>query len=70
MGFWIFFCRSFIIPDGEDTGGGLFGNPDTVGYNVVTPFIVEGTGGKAILVNRGWVTKKNVNPATRQDGQV
>ena len=62
--------RSFIVPDGEDTGGGLFGNPETIGYNVVTPFIVDDTGGKAILVNRGWVSKKNVNPASRPEGQV
>ena len=64
--------HSFHLPDPtyRDSGGGLFGNPDTVGYNVITPFVVDGTGGKSILVNRGWVPKKRVNPSTRQQGQV
>jgi hypothetical protein len=62
--------RSFISAEGQDSGGGLFGNPESVGYHVVTPFIVDGFDGKAILVNRGWVPKRNINPASRPQGQV
>jgi surfeit locus 1 family protein len=55
----------------NDSGGGLFGNPDSVGYQVVTPFILDGReDGEAILVNRGWIPKRNLNPATRPQGQV
>jgi len=55
----------------NDSGGGLFGNPDSVGYQVVTPFILDGReNGEAILVNRGWIPKRNLNPATRPQGQV
>ena len=63
--------RSFISNDVNDSGGGLFGNPDSVGYQVVTPFILDGReDGEAILVNRGWIPKRNLNPATRPQGQV
>ncbi len=64
------YSRSIISNEKYDSGGGLFGNPDAVGYQVVTPFVLEGTDGEAILVNRGWVQKKNINPASRPQGQV
>jgi hypothetical protein len=39
----------------DDTGGGgLFGNPDTIGWHVITPFQVENSD-ESIMVNRGWV---------------
>jgi cytochrome oxidase assembly protein ShyY1 len=64
------YSRSIISNEKYDSGGGLFGNPDAVGYQVVTPFVLEGTDGEAILVNRGWVQKKNINPVSRPQGQV
>ncbi|CAG9862792.1 unnamed protein product [Phyllotreta striolata] len=39
------------------------------GYLVVTPFKLENRE-DIILVNRGWVSHKNKNPNSRQDGQV
>eukprot|EP00058_Branchiostoma_floridae_P007036 XP_002592524.1 hypothetical protein BRAFLDRAFT_118944 [Branchiostoma floridae] len=52
----------------HDTGGGMGARAQS-GAQVVTPFHCLDTG-RTILVNRGWVSKKNINPATRPDGQV
>ena len=64
------FSRSIISNEKYEAGGGLFGNPDAVGYQVVTPFVLDGSEGEAILINRGWIPRRNLNPATRPQGQV
>jgi len=48
--------------------GGLISSAQS-GYNVVTPFKISGTE-TTVLVNRGWVPRKKMNPATRSDGQI
>lgn len=40
-----------------------------LGYNVITP-LVRQDGGGTVLVNRGWVSTDNKDPATRAEGQV
>lgn len=44
------YSRSFISNDANDAGGGLIGNPNTIGWHVVTPFALEGKN-EMILVN-------------------
>ncbi|XP_055909550.1 SURF1-like protein [Eupeodes corollae] len=62
--------RSFIRPDGAETGGGLLSSRDgSNGYLVVTPFKLAGRD-ETILINRGWVSRKCVKAETRKDGQV
>eukprot|EP00794_Sanderia_malayensis_P015795 gene15796-17388_t len=39
------------------------------GYHVITPFILQSTG-ERILVNRGWVGKKELEASERQVGQI
>lgn len=56
----------------ENESNGLIGNPDRVGWHVITPFCLEGADrdGDTILVNRGWVQNQFLNPATREEGQI
>lgn len=56
--------RSLRVDDGR---GGLFGNADTVGWHVITPFRLADSSGETVLVNRGWVPKKKLNPASRPE---
>ena len=39
------------------------------GAHIITPFYCEELG-QFILVNRGWVPKRKMDPATRKNGQV
>ncbi|XP_037934212.1 SURF1-like protein [Teleopsis dalmanni] len=62
--------RSFIRPDGAETAGGLFSQRDSGnGYLIITPFKVSNRD-DIILVNRGWVSRKQVKPTTRPEGQI
>ncbi|XP_053687661.1 SURF1-like protein [Sabethes cyaneus] len=60
-----------LIQDGDSkTAGGLFTQKEgSIGYWVITPFQLEGRDDK-ILINRGWVPSKQLNPATRSEGQI
>jgi len=49
-------ARSFVSNDSHDAGGGLFGNPNTVGWHVITPFILEGRD-ESILVSNPILSK-------------
>ncbi|KAH8305250.1 hypothetical protein KR018_006734 [Drosophila ironensis] len=61
--------RSLIRPDGVETQGGLFSQRDTGnGYLIVTPFQLSDRD-DIVLVNRGWVSRKQVEPETRTAGQ-
>ncbi|XP_052860425.1 SURF1-like protein [Anopheles cruzii] len=52
------------------TAGGLFSQREaSIGYLVITPFKLEGRDDK-ILVNRGWVPKRYLDPKTRPEGQI
>uniref|UniRef100_A0A8D8E2V4 SURF1-like protein n=3 Tax=Culex pipiens TaxID=7175 RepID=A0A8D8E2V4_CULPI len=59
-----------LIQDGDSkTAGGLFSQKETsIGYLVITPFKLEGRD-DTILINRGWVPKRYLDPATRPEGQ-
>ncbi|XP_058464680.1 SURF1-like protein [Malaya genurostris] len=59
-----------LIQDGDSkTTGGLFSQKEgSIGYWVITPFKLEGRDDK-ILINRGWVPKKQLDPSTRSGGQ-
>ncbi|XP_037906479.1 SURF1-like protein [Hermetia illucens] len=63
--------RSFIHPYGAESKSSLMTPPrdDNVGYHVVTPLKLSGRE-EIILVNRGWIPKKYMNPLTRQSGQI
>ncbi|KAH8371492.1 hypothetical protein KR093_007706 [Drosophila rubida] len=62
--------RSLIRPDGVETQGGLFSQRDTGnGYLIVTPFKVADRD-DIVLVNRGWVSRKHVDPKSRAAGQL
>ncbi|CAD7002324.1 SURF1-like protein [Ceratitis capitata] len=62
--------RSFIRPDGSETAGGLFSQRDAGnGYLVITPFQLADRD-EIILINRGWVSRKQVKPETRIAGQI
>ena len=50
----------------DDKRSGLLGSSETVGWHVIAPFHLE-DGDHAILVNRGWVPKDKVNPASRRE---
>lgn len=60
-----------LLQDGDSkTAGGLFSQKESsIGYLVITPFKLEGRG-DSILINRGWVPKRYLDPATRPEGQV
>ncbi|XP_017048489.1 SURF1-like protein [Drosophila ficusphila] len=61
--------RSLIRPDGVETQGGLFSQRDSGnGYLIVTPFQLADRD-DIVLVNRGWVSRKQVDPETRSLGQ-
>lgn len=61
--------RSRVTKD--DSGGGIFGSSDGIGFHVVTPFTVTDRPNRpSILVNRGWVPKNKCDPRSRRDGQV
>lgn len=62
--------RSLIRPDGVETQGGLFSQRDSGnGYLIVTPFKLSDRD-DIVLVNRGWVSRKQVEPETRALGQI
>ncbi|XP_055529775.1 SURF1-like protein [Wyeomyia smithii] len=62
--------RALIQGGDSKTAGGLFTQKEgSIGYWVITPFQLEGRDDK-ILINRGWVPAKQLNPATRQAGQI
>ena len=48
------------------------GNSEGVGWHVITPFQIEGgyRDGDIILVNRGWVHNRLLDPDTRNEAQV
>ena len=61
--------RSFIDARGESVGGGVISARDSkVGFLVITPFTLEDSG-ERILINRGWVSRSNMTPDTREAGQ-
>ena len=65
--------RSYIDATGGSSAGGIiiFGSNsgERVGYHVVTPFVVSGTG-ERILINRGWVPHTRLQQEQRPQGQV
>ncbi|GAB0094276.1 SURF1-like protein [Sergentomyia squamirostris] len=62
--------RSFIQHGDAQSKSGVFSKQgNTVGYNVITPLKLEGRE-EIILVNRGWVPRNRLNPATRSAGQI
>lgn len=62
--------RGLIKPDGGETSGGLMSQQNaSSGYLVITPFKLENRE-ETILVNRGWVSRKQREPETRAQGQV
>lgn len=62
--------RAFIQDGDSKTTGGLFTQKErSIGYWVITPFQLEGRDDK-ILINRGWVPARKLDPATRQEGQI
>lgn len=63
--------RGFFSPDNpKEQGGGIFSTQNKgVGYQVITPFKLEGRD-ETILVNRGWVPRQKMDPKTRPEGQI
>ncbi|XP_055378837.1 SURF1-like protein [Condylostylus longicornis] len=62
--------RSFIQVDGAESRGGLFSQQNqSNGYLVITPLKLSGRN-ETVLVNRGWVPRKLLNPQTRINGQI
>uniref|UniRef100_A0A2H8TTH0 SURF1-like protein n=2 Tax=Melanaphis sacchari TaxID=742174 RepID=A0A2H8TTH0_9HEMI len=63
--------RSCLIDGGAENSNGLFSGSGSTnsGYYVITPFKLSDRP-YSILVNRGWVSMKNKNPASRVSGQV
>jgi len=60
--------RSLFDSSGGTGGFGIISSGEKVGWQVITPFQIEN--GPKILINRGWVPRSRMNPATRQDGQI
>ncbi|XP_018595993.2 surfeit locus protein 1 isoform X2 [Scleropages formosus] len=61
--------RSPVDPEREAREAGRLSSSGETGANVITPFYCTDLG-ITILVNRGYVPKKKINPETRQKGQV
>lgn len=61
--------RSLIPQDGEEPRGTIMSDPTRVGANVITPFFLMDRNA-SILVNRGWVPRRKMNPASRKEGQI
>ncbi|PNJ45241.1 SURF1 isoform 2 [Pongo abelii] len=61
--------RTMVDPVREAREGGLISSSTQSGAYVVTPFHCTDLG-ITILVNRGFVPRKKVNPETRQKGQI
>lgn len=61
--------RSCLTDGGAENSNGLFSGSTKSGYYVITPFKLSNKP-YTILVNRGWVSMKNKNPASRSSGQV
>ncbi|XP_060849029.1 surfeit locus protein 1 isoform X1 [Rhopalosiphum padi] len=63
--------RSCLTDGGAENSNGLFSGSGSTnsGYYVITPFKLSNRP-YSILVNRGWVSMKNKNPASRLSGQV
>ncbi|KAH8397570.1 hypothetical protein KR222_010254 [Zaprionus bogoriensis] len=61
--------RSLIRPDGEESQSGLFSQRDAGnGFLIVTPFQLANRD-DIVLVNRGWVSRRHMEPETRALGQ-
>jgi len=62
--------RSFIDAKGEAVGGGIISARDSrVGFLVVSPFVISGSG-QRILVNRGWIPRNKIEKVTRVEGDI
>lgn len=61
--------RMAVTPRNQKDGGSLISTSPRVGAQVITPFYIPDRG-YSILVNRGFVDEKQINPETRQAGQV
>lgn len=63
--------RSVMHQGIESESNGLIGNPDVVGWHVITPFHLEGgeRHGDTILVNRGWIQNKFLSAEKRSEAQ-
>lgn len=61
--------RSLITPQDDQKGGGVFSTASNSGYYVITPFKLENRE-EVILINRGWVSRKHIDPKTRKTGQI
>ncbi|KAF7275789.1 hypothetical protein GWI33_011261 [Rhynchophorus ferrugineus] len=61
--------RSLLVKGDASTQSALFsGNSTSQGYLVITPFKLEDRE-ETILVNRGWIPSKKIDPKTRLGGQ-
>lgn len=62
--------RMAVVPLKDQRGGGsLISTSSRVGAHVITPFYIPDRG-YSVLVNRGFVDDKHMNPKTREIGQV
>ncbi|PWA26881.1 hypothetical protein CCH79_00001078, partial [Gambusia affinis] len=61
--------RSPVDPEKEAREAGSLSSSGEIGANVITPFHCSDLGIK-ILVNRGYVPKRKIQPETRMKGQV
>lgn len=61
--------RSLNSPSSDQKGGGVFSSKSSTGYQIITPFKIDGRE-ETILVNRGWVPRNKMNPSTRKNGQI
>ncbi|XP_069787778.1 surfeit locus protein 1 [Narcine bancroftii] len=61
--------RSLVDPDKEAREAGRLTSSGDTGANVVTPFVCTDLG-QRILVNRGFVPRRRINPETRKKGQI
>nr|XP_006817723.1 PREDICTED: surfeit locus protein 1-like isoform X2 [Saccoglossus kowalevskii] len=63
--------RSLYSPElsrKNESKGGMMSSSSNIGANVITPFYIPDLG-ISILVNRGWVARKFMQPESRPDGQ-